>query len=65
MLASIQKNDQGQWHLEPNEHEQNPEKSFFQSIHHLFCNATEVPTFVEVDVSSLLAAIRARLPVQF
>jgi hypothetical protein len=47
MLDSIIQTDDGRWILEPNAHHvQNPEGSFFQSVHHLLCNLTGVPTFV-------------------
>lgn len=65
MLDSVQKNDLGQWMLEPNEYKEAPTTSFFQSVHHLFCNATEAPMFVEVNVLSPHAAIRAKFPVKF
>lgn len=49
MLHSLSLDDDGKWTLEPNAtHGQNPQGSFFQSVHHLFCNATGVPTTVLV-----------------
>jgi len=48
MLDSIKQDNDKKWHLESNSHEQNPDKSFFQSVHHLFCNATNVPTIATV-----------------
>lgn len=50
MLNSLSCDDSGKWSLEPNElKEQNPNGSFFESAHHLFCNATGVPTTVLVS----------------
>jgi hypothetical protein len=49
MLDAIRKDVNGLWHLEENEDKQgNPEGSFFQSLHHLFCNATNVPTLANL-----------------
>lgn len=49
MLHSLTRDDDGKWMPEPNAiHDQNPQGSFFQSVHHLFCNATAVPTTVLV-----------------
>ncbi|MDX6504885.1 MAG: hypothetical protein QOE29_2010, partial [Gaiellaceae bacterium] len=36
----------GRYRLEENDSAQNPYGSSFESIHHLFCNMTDVPTFV-------------------
>ncbi len=47
MLHSLSRDGNGNWTLEPNAiQDQNPQGSFFQSVHHLFCNATGVPTTV-------------------
>lgn len=35
--------------LETNSHEQNPNKSTFESLHHIFCNITEPPLDVLID----------------
>jgi len=49
MLHSLSSDDSGKWSLEPNAlNEQNPKGSLFESVHHLFCNATGVPTTVLV-----------------
>jgi hypothetical protein len=34
----------GRYRVEVNDDEQNPHQSSFESMHHLFCNMTEVPT---------------------
>jgi len=44
MLNALTKTESGSWILEPNISDQNPNQSLFESIHHLFCNATGVPT---------------------
>lgn len=44
MLDMLVVDDTGRWTLEPSIHEQNPNGSVFESIHHLFCNTTNVPT---------------------
>jgi len=51
MLHSLVEED-GQWKLERNTHGENPDGSFFQSIHHLFCNATNVPLSVQVLIAA-------------
>lgn len=38
----------GRYTFERNDNEQNPHGSSFESMHHLFCNMTDVPTFVLV-----------------
>lgn len=40
--------DFGRFAFEANDNDQNPHGSSFESMHHLFCNMTEVPTFVLV-----------------
>lgn len=43
-------NGAGEFHLEQNQRrDQNPEGATFQSIHHLFCNMTEVPVFAQIS----------------
>lgn len=39
----------GRYRLEENDSPQNPYGSSFESLHHLFCNMTDVPTFVLLD----------------
>ena len=47
MLHSLSRHDDGSWRLEPNMlPKENPKGSFFESIRHLFFNATGVPTTV-------------------
>jgi hypothetical protein len=46
MLDLLTKAEDGSWHFEPSTHDQNPKGSVFESVHHLFCNATQVPTTV-------------------
>jgi hypothetical protein len=47
MLHSLSKDESGYWVTEPNMIlQQNPKGSMFESIRHLFCNATAVPTTV-------------------
>ena len=47
MLHSLSKDESGHWVTEPNMiPQQNPKGSMFESIRHLFCNATAVPTTV-------------------
>lgn len=46
MLDSIVQIQEGKWELESNTDTQNPKGSFFESIRHLFANATGVPTTV-------------------
>ncbi len=41
-------NEEGRFAFEPNDNDQNPHGSSFESMHHLFCNMTDVPTFVLV-----------------
>lgn len=38
--------DQGRFRVEANKHEENPHGSSFESLHHLICNITAVPTKV-------------------
>lgn len=50
LLVGALQQDSGRWVLESNSDlAQNPNGSFFQSVHHLFCNATEVPLAVKVS----------------
>lgn len=67
MLDAIQKDAQGRWQLEQNEDKkENPEGSFFQSVHHLFCNATNVPTNATVGLASQSGDVLwGRIPVKF
>ncbi len=44
MLDTLVQDERGVWVQEPNDElEQNPKGSLFESVHHLFCNATGVP----------------------
>lgn len=51
MLDALIEDDQGQWQLETNTNAQNPHGSLFESIHHLFCNTTNVPTTIGIAVA--------------
>lgn len=51
MLHSLINDASGKWHLENNQSGYNPHGSIFESLHHLFCNATGVPTDVLIDAS--------------
>jgi hypothetical protein len=46
MLDLLTRAEDGSWHFEPSAHTENPNGSVFESVHHLFCNATQVPTTV-------------------
>lgn len=47
MLDSLTYDEAGKWNLEPNMlPKENRKGSFFESVHHLFCNATGVPTTI-------------------
>jgi hypothetical protein len=46
ILDALGQDSTGRWILEPNINPQNPNGSFFESVHHVFCNATAVPTTV-------------------
>ncbi len=49
LLVYSLKEDNGEWQIEANSDKtNNPDGSFFQSVHHLFCNTTEVPLSVQV-----------------
>lgn len=49
LLVSSLKEENGEWRIETNnDKEGNPHGNFFQSVHHLFCNTTEVPLFVQI-----------------
>jgi hypothetical protein len=66
MVDSVVKVDE-RWHLEPNDNPNNPQSSFFQSIHHLFCNATDVPTFVVIreEVNERTSRVQPALGTDF
>ena len=50
-LDSIVSDQAGKWTLESNAvREQNPNGSLFESVHHLMCNSTRVPTSVKLTV---------------
>ena len=50
LLVYSLREENGQWEVESNnDRVQNPANSFFQSVHHLFCNTTEVPLSVLVQ----------------
>lgn len=52
-LDSLVQDAQGRWSIEGNSnHEENPNGSFFESVHHLFCNATRAPTTVLLSAKS-------------
>lgn len=60
LLVHSLREDRGKWMIESNsDRENNPDNSFFQSVHHLFCNTTEVPLFI--DLHSLFYGARARI----
>lgn len=46
MLDLLVQAENGIWRFEPSTHQQNPKGSVFESVHHLFCNATQTPTTV-------------------
>jgi hypothetical protein len=46
MLDMLVEKEPGIWKFESNDHKENPYGSAFESLHHLFCNATNVPTIV-------------------
>ena len=50
MLDSLIRDDDGRWRLEPNQHNLNPYHSFFESVRHLFANATQVPNRVFLSI---------------
>ncbi|OGO06397.1 MAG: hypothetical protein A2Y73_04495 [Chloroflexi bacterium RBG_13_56_8] len=49
MLDMLAQDEKGRWRFELSTHEQNPKGSVFESVHHLFCNATCAPTTVLVS----------------
>lgn len=56
----------GYWHLEQSMNRENPNGSNFESLHHLFCNSTQVPLFVTVDLSTeWMQPLRAKIPVGY
>jgi hypothetical protein len=60
LIVHSLKEENGEWYTEANSDKaNNPDGSFFQSVHHLFCNATEVPLFVEVKAPS--SNVRAKV----
>ncbi|MBZ0291119.1 MAG: hypothetical protein K8L99_01005 [Anaerolineae bacterium] len=60
LLVHSLREENGEWRVEPNSDKAlNPDGSFFQSVHHLFCNTTEVPLFVQVR--SPFANVRAQV----
>ncbi len=62
MLDSLQgPNEDGRYRLETGDPKHNPHGSSFESIHHLFCNITDVPTVVELrDPSGRIFKIPVR-----
>jgi hypothetical protein len=65
MLHSLVEED-GQWKLEPNsDTTQNPKGSFFQSVHHLFCNATNVPLSIRLSIQPSPIPLPIEFPVKF
>jgi hypothetical protein len=42
----ISPDENGKYKFEESESDQNPKGSIFESVHHLFCNTTDVPTTV-------------------
>lgn len=58
-LDSIASDQAGKWALESNDvREQNPNGSLFESVHHLMCNFTDVPTSVLLTVTSGMILLR-------
>lgn len=45
--AVIGPDDEARFTLEANDHDQNPMRSTFESLHHMFCNVTDVPWHFE------------------
>ncbi len=58
MLDALTQDLQGKWQLEENRSPENPKGSFFESVHHVFCNATGVPT------TAMLAIARNQIKVR-
>ncbi len=67
MLDALVQDEGGKWRLEQNQDEQNPHNSFFESVHHLFCNATWVPTTVLINspVRQIIVGTHWRQPLLF
>jgi hypothetical protein len=54
VIHGLQVTQDGHFFVEGNDNaQQNPDGSFFQSIHHLFCNITQVPTSVWVKTDKI------------
>lgn len=49
---AIRKGDDGYWRIEPSDSQENPEGSIFQSLHHLFCNMTQVPLLAYLSIQT-------------
>lgn len=52
MFDAVTLDHNSQWTLERNTHQQNPTGSFFFSVHHLFCNLTNLQIPVQVMVKT-------------
>lgn len=50
MCDAIRKGDDGYWYAEPSQSKENPEGNIFQSLHHLFCNMTQVPLYAYLSI---------------
>jgi hypothetical protein len=47
--ALVGPDPQGRYEIEVNDNQQNPLRSSFESVHHLFCNITDVPLRVIIS----------------
>lgn len=47
---NLQQSPDGYWSLEQSRNRENPNGSNFESLHHLFCNMTQVPLFVNASL---------------
>ena len=66
-LECLVETPQGYWRIEENPHPENPLKNTFQSIHHLFCNITQVPLELQLSIRTnwMSQPVIGNIPIRF
>jgi len=67
MCDAIRKGPDGYWHTEASESRENPEGNIFQSLHHLFCNMTQVPlmAYLSLQTDWMKQPTRGKVRIQY
>jgi len=58
-LSALEQDADGSWHFEPNDDENNPQGTFFQSVRHLFSNSIDLPFLFQISLKNDKFRLRA------